>query len=266
MFRSSTLRVVPPAASRGASLASRPEETPPVDATTLYAPPYDSALADGFAWNLVKYLAPAFDLSVDEGVGATVVTLRAPGVRSGCPPRFVSFAFAHFEGDAQNSQEATMNETTNDLGEVADPEGEEQRTFLESVTEGVPPGVLYILRPEDIIHRLPDVLALVAQWDPALFSERGVVNLERLSSSEARSRRVTPTCTEALLSYPDERSAACLLLDTEISVPETLVVQRTMRLQSSPTSAPASSHAPEDSPSDPHAAQNPPNRRYARSA
>ncbi len=253
-FRSSTLRIVPSAEPLGANSESRAHDTHPADAATLYAPPYDSALADGFAWNLVKYLAPAFDLSVDEQSGGTVVTLTAPATRPDRPPRFVSFAFADLAGMEQGSDIATS-------------EGEEQRTFLENVTEVVPPGVLYVLRPEDIAHRLPDVLALVAKWDPALFSKRGAVNLERLSSSEARSCRVTPTCTQALLSYPNEHSASCLLLDTGIPVPETLVVQRVMRPRSSPpASASATSHTPEDSPPGPHVAQNQPHRRYARSA
>jgi hypothetical protein len=255
-FRSSTLRIVPSAEPLGADSESRAHNIYPVDAATLYAPPYDSALADGFAWNLVKYLAPAFDLSVNEGGGGTVVTLTAPATRPGRPPRHVSFAFAYPESDTEGSGTAE-----------SDTDGEDQRAFLENVTEFVPPGVLYVLRPEDIVHRLPDVLALVAQWDPALFSERGAVNLERLSSNEARSRRVTPTCTQALLSYPDERSASCLLLDAGIPVPETLVVQRTMRPRSSPpASASAASRAPEDSPSGPHTTSNPPYRRYARSA
>ena len=235
----------------------------PVDASTLYAPPYHSALADGFVWNLVKYLAPAFDLSVDEQSGGTVVTLAASATGPGRSPRFISFAFARLEECAQNAQEAT----TNNVGQEAGTEGEKQQTFLANVTEVVPPGVFYVLRPEDIVHRLPDVLALMAKWDPALFSERGAVNLERLSSNEAQARRVTPICTEALLSYPDDRSASCLLLDPGMPVPETLVVQRKMRPRSSPPASPSStSHVPKDSPSGPNVARNQPHRCYARSA
>lgn len=250
-FRSSTLRIVPSVEPMGARPESRAEDAPPVDATTLYAPPYDSAVVDGFAWNLVKYLAPAFDLSVDERAGGTVVTLTAPATRPGRPPRYVSFAFPDLEGEAQGSDGATSA-------------GEEQTAFLKNVADLVPPGVLYVLRPEDIVHRLPDVLALVAKWDPALFSERGAVNLERLSSNEARSRRVTPTCTQALLSYPDKCSASCLLLDAGIPVPETLVVQRTMRPR--PSSTPYPAHVPNDSPCAQTVSRDNTRPRYARSA
>jgi hypothetical protein len=253
-FRSSTLRIVPPVESLGAVPESRAEDTPRdamLNATSLYAPPYDSALAEGFAWNLVKYLAPAFDLSVGESAGGTVMTLKAPATRLGRPPRYVSFAFPDLES-APGMDDAS-------------PDGAEQ-VFLENVTPCVPPGVLYVLRPEDIVHRLPDVLALVAKWDPALFSERGAVNLERLSSAEARSRRVTHACTQALLSYSGEDSASCLLLDTRIPVPDTLVVHRTMRPR--PSSAPR--HAPADMLADVPSAQpvvrDDPRPRYARSA
>ena len=46
--------------------------------------------------------------------------------------------------------------------------------------------VLYRFDKQDLQDRLHDCLLLVAKWNPAFFSARGLVILERLSSPEAR--------------------------------------------------------------------------------
>ena len=47
---------------------------------------------------------------------------------------------------------------------------------------------IYRLRGSDLLDHMEDVLYLVAQWDPELFSRRGQINLKTLASPEARAR------------------------------------------------------------------------------
>lgn len=199
-----------------------PEDPLPVvrDASTLYAPPYESDLIDAFVWNLVKYLAPLLDLRVVtfRGGDAAVildVPASAPGASSpaGSSRRRVAFLV-----DALPAPEpATLQE-----GATSDPPtGENVPDPLRRYVD-----VLYVLRPADIMHRLPDVLYLATQWDAALFSERGRTNLARLASAEARRTSVTPACHDHAIRYPNAASASSLLLDATLDVPGTVRVRR----------------------------------------
>lgn len=208
----------------------------------LYAPPYEDAVTEGFVWNLVKYLAPAFDLAVQAIESGTLVTIEAPSARGRSSARSITFAFAK-RTVAPDSSESRGNTTEFAAYEM---EGESQkklsRSFINEISGRVPPGALYVLRVEDIVHRLPDVLAVVAQWDASLFSERGRLNLHRLASAEARAARVTPSCSRVIVSYPDARSATSLVLDSGVAIPATLAVHRKMLAR--PSTSPVASTTP----------------------
>lgn len=200
---------------------------------TLYAPPYEDAVTEGFVWNLVKYLAPAFDLTVQTLESATLVTIEAPSTRGRSSARSITFAFAK-RTVAPDSSESCGN-TTEFAAYEMDGESQENlsRSSIDKISGRVPPGALYVLRVEDIVHRLPDVLAVVAQWDASLFSERGSLNVHRLASAEARSARVTPSCSQVIVSYPDARAATSLVLGSGVGIPDTLVVHRKMQARPS---------------------------------
>lgn len=213
------------------------------DPAAFFAPPYEDVVTEGFVWNLVKYLAPAFDLTVRALEGGTLVTVKAltakaPSTHGRASARSVTFAFAKRrepDSDTDHGSDAGRGQGV----EVTDIEREEEkeanasRAFTDEIAGHVPPGALYLLRTEDVVHRLQDVLAVVSQWDAALFSERGRLNLSRLASSEARSTRVTPACSRVIVSYPDARSATSLVLDAEVAIPETLIIHREMRARPS---------------------------------
>jgi len=120
------------------------------------------------------------------------------------------------DGSISDAAAASGDRTTSDADTVG---------FAVEVTEA-DLDVLYRLRPEDIIHRLADVLYLVAQWEPALFSERGRTNLERLASREARAATVRATDQNVTLTYVDDSAACCLSLQASSTAPDCVIVSR----------------------------------------
>jgi hypothetical protein len=96
--------------------------------------------------------------------------------------------------------------------------------------------VVYRIREADLVHRLPDVLLVVARWEPELLSDRGRVNLDRLASPEAREACVSAQAVEVRLSYAGADHACSLVLNTGTEPSDTLVVRRFDRCRPGPWS------------------------------
>jgi hypothetical protein len=144
-----------------------------------YEPPYEGALQDEFAWHLVKYLPEDARLSHE-------VELEVPGA-------FYTADFVLEAGGRRVAFECSSAQNMRD----------HQRRLLRdaSLASSGAVDVVYRLRGSDLLHHMDDVLYLIAQWDPALFSERGRINLETLATREARSLRLRPEQVSALLVY-----------------------------------------------------------------
>jgi len=225
----------------------------------MYDPPYAREIDDVFVRNLVKYLAPVSSLrvgarSVDgaaqrraESAGGSrgpggsrmhvveqsgdetegdapavlcgVVTVEAPDSPQSAQAETqrIGFVYAEVSDPAAASGDRTISDanTAGFAGEVTDAE----------ITDAEI-DVLYCLRSNDIIHRLADVLYLVAQWEPMLFSDRGRTNLERLASPEARAATVRATDRDVTLAYTDDSATCCLSLRASTDAPDHVIVSR----------------------------------------
>lgn len=144
----------------------------------FYDPPYATAADDQLAWHLVKYLGEACGLRY-----------QVPGPRTGGPS-------IHFLIEHPYHRVGLMYRNGEDVGwaRLGD--------ALLMGTGAV--DVLYRLRVMDTVDALHDILYLITQWDGALFSERGRINLKRLASPVARSAQVRPIDTTARLQYGAE--------------------------------------------------------------
>ncbi len=80
-----------------------------------------------------------------------------------------------------------------EIGATASPREIEKRLIRDAtlldrdLTDAV-----YRIRRVDLVYCLPDVLFMISRLDPGLFSERGLINLQTLSSREAREASVRP--------------------------------------------------------------------------
>jgi hypothetical protein len=244
----------------------------------MYDPPYAREIDDLFVRNLVKYLAPVSSLRVrrrtgelrmhrvessgndtEDGVrtvSCTTVTVEVPRSRqsSGDDTRRIGFLYEEVANETATTGDGTVPDGTVPDGTVPDgtvPNDTATPVSKMAIDADAPSlaeepkrlalDALYRLRPEDIIHRLADVLYLVAQWEPALFSERGRTNLERLASREAQAVTVRATDPDVTLTYVDDSAACCLSLQASSTAPDCVIVRR--RPAHPPAAVPARPYA-----------------------
>jgi hypothetical protein len=139
----------------------------------FYAPPYERPVEDELAWHLVKYLDPEVGL------------LYQHRVATPAGPVWVDFVVETvLEGGLVRRVGFDLTEPSDDLGLA------EMRDALLVGTGAL--DAHYRLPAEAARTRLLDALAVLAQCEPNLFSERGRVNLERLASDEARVVSLAP--------------------------------------------------------------------------
>jgi len=147
----------------------------------VYDPPYDSPLEDAFARNFTKY---AGDMDVYE---------PQKRINTICGPFILDFAagadgqVVGIECDGKACHDSSRDEWRDAMllgsGEV---------------------DTIYRLRGGDLYYRMDDCLFVMSRIDPGLFSERGIVNLERLASDSARAYNFSQGTSVVLLSYPRE--------------------------------------------------------------
>lgn len=229
----------------------------------MYDPPYAREIDDLFVRNLVKYLAPVSSLRVrrrtgelrmhrvessgndtEDGVrtvSCTTVTVEVPRSRqsSGDDTRRIGFLYEEVANETATTGDGTVPDDT--ATPVSKGTIDADAPSLAEEPKRLALDALYRLRPEDIIHRLADVLYLVAQWEPALFSERGRTNLERLASREAQAVTVRATDPDVTLTYVDDSAACCLSLQASSTAPDCVIVRR--RPAHPPAAVPARPYA-----------------------
>ena len=143
----------------------------------FYAPPYERTVEDELAWHLVKYLDPACGLLSQHRVvtpaGPVWVDVVVETVGAGGLVRRIGL-------------------------DVTAPEemGDETMPMRDALLVGT--GALdahYRVDEASVLHRLHDVLAVLAAAEPALFTSRAHVNLERLATPDASALAVAPADT-----------------------------------------------------------------------
>jgi len=163
---------------------SEPEPASPLlmEPSLFYDPPYERPLEDEFAWHLVKYLQPITSL------------LYQTRVETPCANIWVDFIVE--QGGRRLGFEVGSAD------EEADEEALRHRDALIIGSGAV--DVLYRFRYADLLYRIHDGLYLASHWDPELFSARGRINLNTLTSPEARACRPRPHHAIATVAYPPE--------------------------------------------------------------
>ncbi|QXD16763.1 hypothetical protein GQ464_007445 [Rhodocaloribacter litoris] len=165
----------------------------------VYDPPYETPLEDELAWHLVKYLRRPVRLHSQ---------VRVP---TPCGVFWVDFVLEH-RGRYLGIECGALEEEVD----------ERQERYRDALIMGTGAfEVLYRFRGEDLFHHMEDLLYLLAREHPALFTERALINLERLASPAARAAATAapggfawpPAGDSLAIRYPeaDEDAAAATL-------------------------------------------------------
>ena len=167
-------------------------------------PPYPGAVQDELAWHLAKYLREDARLESE----ATVEVTAGPSHG----PAYFTLDLA-VDVPVDGLPGATRRVAFEAGSPGRNPLRDHDRLLRRDATVlavGAADAVVR-LRGSDLLHHMEDVLFLVAQWDPELFSERGRINLRTLASPEARAVAVRAEQPSVLVPYaldPDDESAS----------------------------------------------------------
>lgn len=153
-----------------------------------YQPPYDSPIEDEFALHYVKYAADS--------------VLLSPQVKTQtiCGLFIVDFVLSTPTGYRVGIE--------CDGKEYHAPSRDEWRDAMILGEHHV--DVIYRLRGSDITYHLEDVLYLLSELEPSLFSSRGIINLGCLATHEAREQTKGHDIDNYLIHYQDEDIAGSL--------------------------------------------------------
>ncbi len=135
-----------------------------------YDPPYDSPIEDILAYSLTKYLSPLVSLDKQVEIETACGRFRPDFIVRG---RSKVLAF-ECDGEKYHSIGLKGRARSRDQWRDA------------MLLNSHPLDAIYRFRGKDIFHHIEDCLYVVSRWDPEIFSERGLVNLEALASAEAR--------------------------------------------------------------------------------
>jgi hypothetical protein len=192
-------------------MSTRPAATetlhPLLEPTLFYNPPYERQLEDEFAWHLVKYLNPSTALSYQYEAETPCGKFWIDFVVEAGPFR-IGFELGDMEGQPDEEQEGMRDAAIIGCGAV---------------------DVLYRLRAADVAYHLNDALAVIARWQPELFSARGHINLNTLASPELAACAPRPADTEVNVMYgiaTDEYDGEAFTWPGDEQAPPSLVVRR----------------------------------------
>lgn len=129
-----------------------------------FDPPYDSPLESDFAWHAVKYLSEDVTMAKQLGVSTGQKNFRIDFVLWESSNRKVAI-----ECDGKNFHDVNLDE---------------QRDIAILASKAV--DVIYRVRGQDAFWHTEDVLFLLCEREPQLFSERGHRNLSIQASESAK--------------------------------------------------------------------------------
>ncbi|MEW6619874.1 MAG: hypothetical protein AB1422_11160 [bacterium] len=144
-----------------------------------YSPPYESPIEDKFAYNLVKYLADDITFEAQVEINTICGRFRLDFVASTANGKKVAF-----ECDGKDFHEESRDEWRDAM-----------------ILGGGEMDTIYRFRGSDITYHLEDLLYFVSRCDPELFSHRGFINLERLSSNESHNMRINADSDHFHITY-----------------------------------------------------------------
>ena len=164
-------------------------------------PPYPGAIQDELAWHLAKYIRE--DARITSEVAVEITAGPSHG------PAYFTLDLA-VDVPVDGLPGATRRVAFEAGSPARNPLRDHDRLLRRDATVlavGAADAVVR-LRGSDLLHHMEDVLFLVAQWDPELFSERGRINLRTLASPEVRAIAVRPEQPSVLVPYALDPDAA----------------------------------------------------------
>jgi hypothetical protein len=129
----------------------------------IYNPPYDSPLEDDFAYHITKYLDPTIRLTPQYEVKTICGTFRLDFVAEAAGRKI------GFECDGKDFHDVSRDEWRDAM-------------ILGSKSIDA----IYRMRGSDIYYHINDILHFISRWNPELFSQRGLLNLQTLASDAVR--------------------------------------------------------------------------------
>ena len=151
-------------------------------------PPYAGAVQDEFAWHLQKYLVPGARLEAEAAI-ETPRGLFSPNYLVTVPTTDAAGRPSSRRVAVECGASRTLRDHHRRLGRDA------------ALLDSGGADAMVRLRGSDLLNHMEDCLYLAAQWEPALFSERGRINLTTLATAEARTLRVRAEQPAVLLTY-----------------------------------------------------------------
>lgn len=148
-----------------------------------YPPQYESPLEEDFTYHLTKYLDPTISLTPQFEVKTICGTFRIDFVAHG------SAGLIGFECDGKDFHDFSRDEW---------------RDAMILGSKGV--DAIYRLRGSDLFYHIDDILHFISRWNPELFSQRGLLNLETLASDAVRSDSEEYSKSVAFIRYQEEES------------------------------------------------------------
>lgn len=149
----------------------------------IYTPPYDSPLEDDFAYHLTKYLEPTIRLVPQFEVKTICGVFRIDFVAEG------PMGLIGFECDGK---------------QFHDDSRDEWRDAMILGSNGVE--AIYRLRGTDLYYHIDDILYIVSRWNPELFSQRGLLNLQALVSDAVRTESEEYSKSIAFIRYQEDET------------------------------------------------------------
>lgn len=147
-----------------------------------YPPQFESPLEEDFAYHFAKYIEPTISLVPQFEVKTICGTFRIDFVAQG-PAGIIGF-----ECDGKDFHDESRDEW---------------RDAMILGSKGI--DSIYRLRGSDLYYHIDDILHIISRWNPELFSQRGLLNLETLASDAVRESEEYSKSV-AFIRYHDEDS------------------------------------------------------------
>ena len=158
----------------------------------FYDPPYESQLEDIFALTIIKYLNTSIDFQKQVEVDTICGKFRIDFIAD-CGSKKVAF-----ECDGREYHNESRDEW---------------RDAMILGSKAV--DVIYRLRGSDLTYHIEDCLFVISKNDPEIFSPRGLINLEVLTSDETRRHELEDGEETIMITYRQTNNIAPLFIFIE---------------------------------------------------
>jgi len=150
-----------------------------------YTSPFESPLEEVFDHNIIKYLDDRVTLYTQVEINTICGKFRLDFLAQ--TPKGMKVAF---ECDGKEYHEESRDEWRDAM-----------------ILGANEVDAIYRIRGSDITYHVEDIIYIISQWNPEIFSSRGLINLDILASSEIKLRKFNPFETSAIVTYKHNNSS-----------------------------------------------------------